>query len=201
MFWVAYPARFLGSFGIRAIWGSIFAELGFLASMTAEARTVLIHHLYVSPGHDFRGRHGEGRRTHEILDKEQVELVAGSGIVGDRYFDYKEDFKGQVTFFEEEVWSEVKEQFDLPALAPSTFRRNVIVSGIRLNEMIGRRFTIGELEFTGSEEAKPCYWMDEACKPGVEEFLKGKGGLRCRIVGGGSLTKGTFELRDLGSVD
>ena len=41
---------------------------------------------------------------------------------------------------------------------------------------------------------KPCYWMDEACAPGVENFLKGRGGLRCRILRGGVLEKGTFPL-------
>ena len=136
----------------------------------------------------------------EVRDEETVELVAGSGIVGDRYYDYKEDFKGQITFFAEEVWEEVKEEFALPELPAHAFRRNAIVCGVDLNELIGRRFTIGDLEFTGSEEAKPCYWMNESCKPGVEEFLRGKGGLRCRIVRGGILAKGNCELRDLGLI-
>ncbi len=157
--------------------------------------TGCIHHLFISPAHDFKGRHGKERLEHEIVDRESVELVAGSGIVGDRYFDYKPDFKGQITFFDEAVWTEVKEKFDLADLPASEFRRNVIVSGLDLNELIGKRFQIGDLEFTGSEEAAPCYWMDQACAPGVEEFLRGKGGLRCRIVKGGTLAKGTSELQ------
>lgn len=160
-----------------------------------------VRHLYVSPGHDFKGRHGQERMENEVQDLETIELVAGKGIVGDRYFDHKPDFKGQVTLFAEEVWEEVKEQFALPELRASAFRRNVVVRGADLNSLIGRRFELGELELTGSEEAKPCYWMDESCKPGVEEFLRGKGGLRCRIVQGGSLAKGNCELRDLGAVE
>ncbi|MBK1833654.1 MOSC domain-containing protein [Roseibacillus ishigakijimensis] len=165
--------------------------------MTAATSLVELTHLFVSPGHDFKGRHGLGRENYEIVDQEQIELVAGKGIAGDRYFDYKPDFKGQITFFDEAVWLAVREQFALPELPPSVFRRNVIVRGMDLNALIGKRFALGELELTGSEEAKPCYWMDEACAPGVEEFLKGKGGLRCRIVKGGLLSKGPQELRVL----
>lgn len=160
--------------------------------------TVLVQHIFVSPGHDFRGRHEKGRLVHEVEDRAAVELVAGSGIVGDRYFDFKPDFKGQVTFLEQEVAQQVQEQFDLPEMAPSVFRRNVIVRGIDLNTLIGKRFALGALEFTGSEEAKPCYWMDKACAPGVEKFLRGKGGLRCRILKGGTLRAGDCELRILG---
>lgn len=159
-----------------------------------------VKHLYVSPSHDFKGRHGQEREANEVRDEEEIELVAGSGIVGDRYFNFKENFKGQITFFDEAVWEDVRETFDLPNLAASAFRRNVVVSGVDLNELIGQHFSLGDLEFTGSEEAKPCYWMDQACKPGVEEFLRGKGGLRCRILKGGKLAKGNCELRILGAL-
>ncbi|MDQ8189696.1 MOSC domain-containing protein [Roseibacillus persicicus] len=168
--------------------------------MKSDGHPLEVKHIFVSPGHDFRGRHGLGREDNGVVDCDEVELVAGSGIVGDRYFNHKEDFKGQITFFEESVWLAVKEKFALPELPASEFRRNVIVSGVDLNSLIGQQFAIGDLEFSGSEEASPCYWMDEACAPGVEEFLRGRGGLRCRILGGGTLAKGTFDLRVLGAV-
>jgi MOSC domain-containing protein YiiM len=134
------------------------------------------------------------RLDHGMIDCDEVECVAGSGLRGDRYFDYKEDFKGQITFFSDEVFAEVKDRFGLPDLAASAFRRNVIVSGVDLGSLIGRRFRIGEVEFEGTEEAAPCYWMDEACAPGVEEFLRGRGGLRCRIRQGGMLRRGGAEI-------
>ena len=174
--------------------------LGNVVGMNPDVCPLEVKHLFVSPGHDFKGRHGETRREHEIVDRDEVELVAGSGIVGDRYFDFEENYKGQLTLFDEKVWKQVCEQFALPDLEVSAFRRNAVVSGVDLNGLIGRRFSVGELELTGSEEAKPCYWMDQACAPGVEEFLRGKGGLRCRIVKGGTLAKGICELRDLGEV-
>lgn len=148
-----------------------------------------IHHLFISDGHDFYGRHGKGREEHEIIDHDEIELVAGSGIVGDRFFNYQEDYKGQITFFDYAVYEAVKTEFDLPELHPRNFRRNVVTSGLALPSLIGQRFQIGDLEFEGTEEAKPCYWMNQACAPGVEEFLKGRGGLRCRIIKGGWLSK------------
>lgn len=159
-----------------------------------------VKHLFISSGHDFKGRHGLSRQENVITDQEEIELVAGRGILGDRYFDYEPDYKGQITFFEESVWLAIREKFSLPSLSISEFRRNVIVRGVEVNSLIGQRFAIGDLEFSGSEEAKPCYWMDEACAPGVEEFLRGQGGLRARILKGGTLAKGTSELRTLGPV-
>lgn len=156
--------------------------------------TVEVEHLFVSSGHNYYGRHGKGSEDHEIVDCDEIELVAGQGIKGDRFFDYREDYKGQVTLFDGATFAAVKDVFDLPELPASAFRRNVIVTGVDLNDLIGKHFHLGDLELSGSEEAKPCYWMDEACAPGVENFLKGRGGLRCRILRGGVLEKGTYPL-------
>ena len=155
---------------------------------------VEIHHLYVSPGHDFRGRHGKEALRHEVEDRDEIECVAGRGIRGDRYFDFKEDFKGQITFFDAAVYEALKEKLNLPDLEASAFRRNVVMKGVDLNSLIGKRFRIGAVEFEGSEEAAPCYWMDRVCTDGAEEFLKDKGGLRARIRAGGMLKRGEAEL-------
>ena len=155
---------------------------------------VELTHLLISPGHDFFGRHGKGREENEIVDCDSLELVAGSGIKGDRFFDYKADYKGQVTFFDHRIYESVMEEFALPRLEPSAFRRNIIIKGASLPDLIGRNFQIGPLEFFGTEESKPCYWMDQACAPGTEEFLRGNGGLRCRILNGGTLGKGPHTL-------
>lgn len=146
--------------------------------------------IYISNGHDFKGRHGQVRLDHGIQKVENVECVAEKGLVGDRYFDYKENFKGQVTFFDWDVYERIKRDFNLPNLEPSVFRRNVITSGVELNTLIGQRFQIQGIEFEGSEEARPCYWMDEAVAEGVEDALKGFGGLRARILSSGTLATG-----------
>lgn len=147
--------------------------------------------IYISTGHDFVGRHGKGRLDHGIQKVATVECVAGSGLVGDRYFDHKEDYKGQITFFDWAVYTRIRDDFDCPHLDPAWFRRNVLTAGIDLNTLIGQRFTLQGVQFEGSEECRPCYWMDEAVGPGVHEALKGFGGLRARI-----LTSGTLSLSE-----
>eukprot|EP00112_Aurelia_sp_Birch-Aquarium-sp1_P003708 Seg14167.1 transcript_id=Seg14167.1/GoldUCD/mRNA.D3Y31 product="GTP 3' 8-cyclase" protein_id=Seg14167.1/GoldUCD/D3Y31 len=124
-------------------------------------------------GHNYYGRYGKGSKDFPIEEREQIEVVAGKGIVGDRFFDYKPDYKGQITFFQWEVYEAVRDEVVKGDLEPTKFRRNVMVEGIDLNELIGKRFTLGGIEFTGSCEAKPCFWMDEACAEGTHEFLKG----------------------------
>jgi MOSC domain-containing protein YiiM len=58
---------------------------------------------------------------------------------------------------------------------------------VDLNELIGQDFEIQGVPFHGTEECRPCYWMDRAIAPGAEEFLKGHGGLRAKILADGDL--------------
>ncbi|HEX7260537.1 MAG TPA: molybdenum cofactor biosynthesis protein MoaE [Luteolibacter sp.] len=145
--------------------------------------------IWISEGNDFRGRHEKGRLDHGIRSVPQIECVAGMGLRGDRYFGYKPDFKGQVTFFDADAVQAVREHFSLPDLSGSVFRRNLIVRGIDLGAWVGKRFRFQGVEFEATEECKPCYWMDAAVAPGAEEFLKTRfrGGLRARILSDGVL--------------
>jgi len=136
-----------------------------------------------------------------IKEVASIECVAGRGIHGDRFFDYKPDYKGQITFFDWAVYERVKNEVVKGDLHPRAFRRNVVVAGVDLNGLIDKRFRIGGLEFTGSCECAPCYWMDEACAPGTHEFLKGYGGLRAKIIQGGEMQLGVYELEVLGELE
>ena len=73
-------------------------------------------------------------------------------------------------------------------------RRNLIVSGVDLNELIGREFSLQGVRFSGTSECKPCYWMNTAFAPGAEKFLAGRGGLRARILSDGWLSVGDGQL-------
>ena len=164
------------------------AATGKLSDDLPEWKAVL-EEIWISPGNDFRGHHGMPRGEHGILGLEEVECVAGMGLKGDRYFGYKADFKGQATFFDADVVDAVSAEFGKDNLTSSAFRRNFIVRGVRLGDWIGKRFRFQGVEFEGSEECKPCYWMDQAVAPGTEEFLKSacRGGLRARILSSGTL--------------
>jgi len=148
-----------------------------------------VRHIYISPGHNYRGHHGHEPGTHPIQEVDAVKCVAGAGLVGDRYFNHAENYKGQITFFSSEVHRQLCERFNQPDTPPSVYRRNVIVEGVDLRQLVGRQFEIQGVVFEGVEECRPCYWMDRAVAPGAEEAMKGSGGLRARILQGGTLRR------------
>lgn len=148
---------------------------------------IQIEHLFVSAGHSYVGRHGLGSANFQIREIVAVECVAGRGLRGDRYFDHQENYKGQVTLFSAEVFAALCSALNLPQARPAALRRNLIVSGTDLNELIGCQFELQGVRLEGTEECRPCYWMDEAIGPGANDWLKGRGGLRCRILTDGWL--------------
>jgi MOSC domain-containing protein YiiM len=147
---------------------------------------IRIVHLYISPAHNFFGHHDQPAGDNPTLEVEEVRCVAGSGIEGDRFFNFKEDYKGQITFFASEVYNRLCRDLGVDA-APSVFRRNAITRGVDLNALIGKKFEIQGVQFEGVAECKPCYWMDTAFAPGAEAAMQGHGGLRARILADGLL--------------
>lgn len=149
----------------------------------------VIEALYISPGHNYFGRHGKSAGTHPIVPVDEIYCVAGRGIEGDRFCDFKDDYKGQITFFSKEVYSDLCKILGVHDKDYSVFRRNVITSGEDLDALIGRDFEMQGVCFRGVAECKPCYWMNTAFGPGAEEALRGRGGLRARILTSGWLRK------------
>lgn len=151
-----------------------------------------VEHLFVSPGHNYFGHHGLPADEHPILAADHLECVAGRGIRGDRFFDYKPDYKGQITFFAMETLDVLARELGLADVRPEFTRRNVFTRGADLNALVGVEFEIQSVRFAGTEECRPCYWMNNAFRDGrVEEWLKGRGGLRARILTDGVLRRGT----------
>ena len=149
--------------------------------------TLVLHRIFVAAGHSYSGRHGLGAAVFPIQEVDTVECVAGHGLRGDRNFDHKVNYKGQVTLFSQEVFAELCRDLGRPDARPAALRRNLLVSGTDLNELIGRQFELQDVRLEGTEECKPCYWMDEALGPGALAWLQGRGGLRCRILSDGWL--------------
>lgn len=149
-----------------------------------------VEHLYISTGHNFFGHHGMAAGEHPAIEVPRIDCVAGRGICGDRFFDYKKDYRGQITFFSREVYEGLCEALDVWDKPPSVFRRNVVVSGVDLNELVGQDFAVQGVQFHGERECSPCHWMNTAFGPGAEAWLKGRGGLRARILSDGVLTAG-----------
>jgi MOSC domain-containing protein YiiM len=149
-----------------------------------------ILHLYISPEHNFFGHHGLPAGQAPMIEVDSVECVASQGLKGDRFYGFKEDYKGQVTFFAHEVYERLCEQFQVMDAEPSVFRRNIITQGADLNTLIGQEFEIQGVRFLGTQESAPCHWMNQAFAEGAETAMKGNGGLRAKILSGGVLKKG-----------
>jgi len=146
-----------------------------------------IRHIFISPGHNFFGHYGGPAGSNPITEVTECHCVAGRGIEGDRFFDHKDNYKGQITFFSWDVFEQLKAATNAPKAAPSAMRRNILLEGVELNALIGQTFELQGIRFEGTEECRPCAWMDEAVGPGAEAFLKGRGGLRARILTDGYL--------------
>lgn len=149
-----------------------------------------IRHIFISLGHNFVGHHGKPPSEHPSLDVPEVRLLAGRGIEGDRYLDFKDDYKGQVTFFEHEVYEELCEKFGVRDKSPGIFRRNIITEDVDLNALIGTEFDVQGVRLLGTQECAPCHWMNTVFAEGAEAALKGHGGLRAKILNDGVLRVG-----------
>lgn len=146
-----------------------------------------VRHLYISPGHNFFGRYRQSPGEHPLVECAEIHCVAGRGIEGDRFLDFKNDYKGQITFFASEMFNEICEQLGVSGKAPGVTRRNVITAGVNLNSLVGVEFEIQGVRFLGTAECSPCHWMDEVIAPGAEKLLHARGGLRAKILTDGIL--------------
>jgi MOSC domain-containing protein YiiM len=150
---------------------------------------IRVCHLFISPGHNFFGRHGRPPGAHPVFEVDQITCVAGRGIQGDRFLDFKENYKGQITLFAMEVFDALRKELGLPDAQPASTRRNVFTRGIDLNSLIGAEFNVQGVRFAGVEECRPCRWMDLSVGSGAEAWMRGRGGLRARILTDGVLRR------------
>jgi hypothetical protein len=151
---------------------------------------MLIRHLFISPGHNYFGHHAQPAGQHPLVECDTIECIAGQGIRGDRFLGFKENYKGQITFFAWEVLEALRHELNLPSAHPAATRRNVITQGIDLHQLLGTEFELQGVRFAGVEECRPCYWMNNAFRDErVESWLRGRGGLRARILTNGILRR------------
>jgi len=148
-----------------------------------------VRHLYISAEHNFFGHHGRPPGDAPIVELDQIECVTGRGIRNDRFFDFKDGYNGQITFFAEEVYEDLCRLLQIWERPPSVLRRNVITADVDLNAWLDAEFEVQGVRFRGMGECKPCYWMDQAFGPGAEEALQGRGGLRAIILSDGVLRR------------
>ncbi|MDQ3314615.1 MAG: molybdenum cofactor biosysynthesis protein [Verrucomicrobiota bacterium] len=158
---------------------------------------MVIRQMFISPGHNYFGHYGREPDDYPLREVERIECVAGHGIRGDRFFDYKQNYKGQITFFSQEIFHGLCAAFPSVDKSAGVLRRNVIVSGANLNALIGETFELQGVRFRGTAHCKPCFWLDRAFHPGAEDWLHGNGGLRAEILTDGWLEVGAAQFASL----
>ena len=126
----------------------------------------------------------------EIIEVNEISLIADKGIVGDRHFrDYNDPFN-QLSIIESENIDEynLKCKSNIPYL---NFRRNIITKGIKLNDLVEKRIKIGSIELEVIDLCRPCRHLSEKLNRNdvIKEFLR-KGGIRCRIINDGKIYLG-----------
>ena len=126
-----------------------------------------------------------------ISEVNSIKVLANQGIVGDRHFNEFNDPYNQITLIESENidYYNIKYNLNIPY---KDFRRNIITKGIKLNDLVGKRFQIGKVELEGIDLCRPCKHLSEILDQDniIKEFLR-RGGLRCQI-----LTSSTIEVGD-----
>ena len=113
----------------------------------------------------------------------EIEVTA-RGLVGDRYGD-----AGDITLIEAEALEGLLSDTGIE-LTHEESRRQVLTSGIDLNALVGRRFTVGTVECEGIELCEPCNHLQSLTKPGVLRGLVHRAGLRADIIGPGHIVVG-----------
>lgn len=98
-------------------------------------------------------------RHAEQIAVDAVQLKAGKGIVGDRFFGLRRKHPGQnLTLIEFEELESFNRTFSLQIPLNAT-RRNLITQGVRLNDLVGVTFKIGQVVCRGIELCEPCKVM------------------------------------------
>ncbi|MCQ1947217.1 MULTISPECIES: MOSC domain-containing protein [unclassified Arthrobacter] len=162
------------------------------------AYDVEILHLLVSPAHAYFGRAKDGAADVVTTDADQAEVVAGKGIVGDRFFGKAAHMDAAVTLFAVESLEAIAAELGADPFDPLLARRNVVLRGAELVPLLGQDFVLesagGLVEFHGGRQAHPCAWMDQVLAPGAHKAMRGRGGLRCRPLSSGTLHRGPAVL-------
>ena len=118
----------------------------------------------------------------QIQSLKEIQAIAGKGLINDIHFKEDNDKKCQITLIEIENINHYNKisRATIPAI---NFRRNIVTEGIKLNDLVGKKFFIGKVRVKAHDLCRPCKYLQESLKQKnlVRELLR-KGGLRCEIL-------------------
>ena len=122
------------------------------------------------------------KNNQQINEVNSIDVLANQGVVGDRHFKEFNDPYNQLSLIESENidYYNIKYGLNIPYL---DFRRNIVTKGIKLNDLIGKKILVGNLEIEGVDLCRPCRHLTEVLGQDniLKEFLR-RGGLRCQVL-------------------
>ena len=126
----------------------------------------------------------------EIVAVNEIDLIAGKGIIGDRHFKDYNDPYNHLSIIESESIDEYNKKYNL-SIPYLNFRRNIITRGIKLNDLIEKKILIGDVQLDVIDLCRPCRHLSEKLDKDniIKEFLR-KGGIRCEILNTGKISTG-----------
>jgi MOSC domain-containing protein YiiM len=138
--------------------------------------------------------------------QQQAEAIARVGLVGDRYaaaagFWQDERVSRDLTLVEAEVIEQVSAGSGI-SIEAGELRRNITTRGVRLNDLVGRTFWLGEVLCKGTGLCEPCRHLEEVTRKALLRPLVHRGGLRAEVLAGGTIHVGdVLELADASAAD
>lgn len=123
----------------------------------------------------------------DMIELNAVEARREAGLTGDHSRPGPRNTR-QVTLIQYEhlaVISALMGRADDQPITPAELRRNIVISGINLFSLKGRRFRIGQaiLETTGW--CQPCAKLEERLGLGTFQAVRGHGGITARVLHSG----------------
>ena len=129
-------------------------------------------------------------KGNKIQNVDKVDALKGQGLLNDRKFSENNQKECQITLIEIENINHYNQSYNTSILAKD-FRRNIITENIKLNNLVGKEFFVGNVKLKGHDLCRPCKYLQDKLKQNnfIKEFLH-KGGLRCEILTSGKISVG-----------
>jgi MOSC domain-containing protein YiiM len=121
-----------------------------------------------------------------LIELSDVLAIENLGLQGDRY--QKKGGARQVTLIQHEHLVSIASFLGKSEIDPQQTRRNIVVRGINLMAMKGKKFTIGEAVFEYSGDCHPCSRMEVNLGPGGYNAMRGLGGITAKVIKGGKIS-------------
>ena len=152
--------------------------------MTATGWQGVLEHIHITPA-----------KSQPMQRLGSARLIAGQGIAGDRYalgtgtYSIKPGEDRQVTLIESEMLARVAAD-DGHGIHVDEHRRNLTVTGIPLQHLVGSQFRVGEAVLEGVRINQPCKYLNLMLKRDVYMALWNRSGLNCKVIKGGTIRPG-----------